>query len=201
MNRFVIADPRLCIGCGTCMAACSAVHRARGLQSHPRLTLIRDEQSTMPIQCHHCEEAPCRKVCPVQAISLREQSVHLDETLCIGCHLCAVACPFGAIASSGSRPVAMASSYDTCMANSLRSANPATAGAEACFGRELLAWVPGIRSIAVKCDLCHFRSDGPACIAACPTRALRLVEAPRRPVPGALAVGSVDREAEQGGRS
>ncbi|MGL4504632.1 MAG: 4Fe-4S binding protein, partial [Aeromonas sobria] len=25
MNRFVIADPKLCIGCGTCMAACSTV--------------------------------------------------------------------------------------------------------------------------------------------------------------------------------
>ena len=37
MNRFVIGDPKDCIGCNTCMAACSEVHKAFGLQSFPRL--------------------------------------------------------------------------------------------------------------------------------------------------------------------
>ena len=31
MNRFVIGDPKDCIGCNTCMAACSEVHKAFGL--------------------------------------------------------------------------------------------------------------------------------------------------------------------------
>ena len=46
MNRFVIADPQLCIGCGTCMAACSTAHKAEGLQTHPRLTVMRHKQAT-----------------------------------------------------------------------------------------------------------------------------------------------------------
>ncbi|VDY32833.1 Hydrogenase-4 component A [Morganella morganii] len=33
MNRFVIADPHLCIGCNTCMAACSETHKQQGLQN------------------------------------------------------------------------------------------------------------------------------------------------------------------------
>ena len=30
--------------------------------------------------------------------------------------------------------------------------------------------------VAVKCDLCYFREEGPACIQVCPTKALSLVE-------------------------
>ncbi|AKA17054.1 4Fe-4S dicluster domain-containing protein [Aeromonas hydrophila] len=175
MNRFVIADPKLCIGCGTCMAACSEVHKAQGLQQAPRLTVMRHEQATMPVQCRHCDDAPCSKVCPVEAIRQTGDCVQLNESLCIGCNLCAVACPFGAIQSSGSRPVAMATSYDTYIPSSIRSSNPSTSAGLRCFGEDLLSWEPGVRSIAVKCDLCEFRTEGPACVDACPSQALKLV--------------------------
>lgn len=92
----------------------------------------------MPVQCRHCEDAPCLKVCPVQAISQVDGAVQLNEGLCIGCNLCAVACPFGAIGSSGSRPVAMASAYDTYIPSTIRSSNPSTAAGQPCFGRDLL---------------------------------------------------------------
>ncbi|HDX8400680.1 TPA: 4Fe-4S dicluster domain-containing protein [Aeromonas dhakensis] len=175
MNRFVIADPKLCIGCGTCMAACSEVHKAQGLQQAPRLTVMRHEQATMPVQCRHCDDAPCSKVCPVEAIRQTGDCVQLNESLCIGCNLCAVACPFGAIQSGGSRPVAVATSYDTYISCSIRSSNPSTSAGLGCFGEDLLSWEPGVRSIAVKCDLCEFRADGPACVGACPSQALKLI--------------------------
>lgn len=175
MNRFVIADPKLCIGCGTCMAACSEVHKAQGLQQAPRLTVMRHEQATMPVQCRHCDDAPCSKVCPVEAIRQTGDCVQLNESLCIGCNLCAVACPFGAIQSGGSRPVAVATSYDTYIPCSIRSNNPSTSAGLGCFGEDLLSWEPGVRSIAVKCDLCEFRAEGPACVDACPSQALKLV--------------------------
>jgi formate hydrogenlyase subunit 2 len=35
--------------------------------------------------------------------------------------------------------------------------------------------VPGIRAVAVKCDLCSFDEQGPACVRTCPTKALILV--------------------------
>lgn len=175
MNRFVIADPKLCIGCGACMAACSEVHKAQGLQQAPRLTVMRHEQATMPVQCRHCDDAPCSKVCPVEAIRQTGDCVQLNESLCIGCNLCAVACPFGAIQSGGSRPVAMATSYDTYIPSSIRSSNPSTSAGLGCFGEDLLSWEPGVRSIAIKCDLCEFRAEGPACVGACPSQALKLV--------------------------
>lgn len=40
----------------------------------------------------------------------------------------------------------------------------------------LLDWTAGVRTVAVKCDLCYFRDDGPKCIEVCPTKALRLVD-------------------------
>lgn len=175
MNRFVIADPTLCIGCGTCMAACSEVHKAQGLQQAPRLTVMRHNQLTMPVQCRHCDDAPCIKVCPVAAITQTEDAVQLNESLCVGCNLCAIACPFGAIQSAGSRPVAMANSYDCYIPCDIRSSNPASAQGLSCFGQDLLHWEPGVRSIAVKCDLCSFHQQGPACVSACPSQALSVV--------------------------
>ncbi len=69
MNRFVMADPQWCTGCKTCLAACSDVHKKQGLQQHPRLALVCTPEQTAPVQCHHCEDAPCQQVCPVNAIS------------------------------------------------------------------------------------------------------------------------------------
>ena len=69
MNRFVIGDPKDCIGCNTCMAACSEVHKAFGLQSFPRLQVMRNDDVTVPILCRHCDDAPCATVCPVHAIT------------------------------------------------------------------------------------------------------------------------------------
>ncbi|WP_086982354.1 4Fe-4S dicluster domain-containing protein [Vibrio aphrogenes] len=174
MKSFVIADPKKCIGCQTCMAACSDVHKKEGLQSHPRLTVIKHKDATAPVMCRHCEDAPCAAVCPVQAITKEEDRILLKETLCVGCTLCAVACPFGAIALDGSRPVAMANSYDTYIPSTPRSSNPSTS-IPSTFGHDILAWEPGVKSIAVKCDLCGFHEEGPACAQVCPTGAIAIV--------------------------
>lgn len=48
MNRFVIADSTLCIGCHTCEAACSETHRQHGLQSMPRLKVMLNEKESAP---------------------------------------------------------------------------------------------------------------------------------------------------------
>ncbi len=118
---------------------------------------------------------PASRCAQVEAIRQTGDCVQLNESLCIGCNLCAVACPFGAIQSGGSRPVAMANSYDTYIPCSIRSSNPSTSAGLRCFGEDLLSWEPGVRSIAVKCDLCEFRAEGPACVSACPSQSLSMV--------------------------
>lgn len=39
----------------------------------------------------------------------------------------------------------------------------------------LLQWNVGQKTVAVKCDLCYFNPEGPACVSACPHKALILV--------------------------
>ncbi len=202
MNRFIIADSQRCIGCGTCMSACSTAHKAVGLQSQPRLRVMRAENATAPVACRHCEDAPCARVCPVNAITREEGQVQLNETVCVGCTLCAIACPFGAIAFNGSRPLDYANSYDTYIPSTVRSSNPSTSS-PVIFGKDILAWEPGVKSIAVKCDLCETRDQGPACVEVCPTKAIVLVEegnmkeaAKSRAEEAAVDVSSVVLEAQ-----
>ncbi|MEM7212622.1 MAG: 4Fe-4S dicluster domain-containing protein, partial [Pseudomonadota bacterium] len=51
-----------------------------------------------PKSCLHCEAAPCVTVCPTGASYKRVEDgiVLVDEDKCIGCGLCAWACPYGA---------------------------------------------------------------------------------------------------------
>jgi len=51
-----------------------------------------------PKSCLHCDDAPCVTVCPTGASHKRSEDgiVLVTEDLCIGCGLCAWACPYGA---------------------------------------------------------------------------------------------------------
>lgn len=170
MNRFVIADPEKCIGCYTCEAACVNVHAQAGLVAYPRLTVTHTATGTMPMQCRNCDDAPCEKVCPVQAITFRDKTVQISESLCIGCKMCALACPFGVITPYGTNPAAEGllsiGSY----------AQPDEPAPEEASLHPILAWTLGQRTVAVKCDTCYFRPEGPECIRVCPTQALHIVD-------------------------
>ena len=52
----------------------------------------------MPKSCLHCEDAPCVTVCPTGASFKRSEDgiVLVNEDDCMGCGLCAWACPYGA---------------------------------------------------------------------------------------------------------
>ena len=178
MNRFVIADPRRCIGCYACIAGCVENHRKAGLQAYPRLYVTHTREGTMPIQCRQCEEPSCLAVCPVHAISMVDGAVRLNESLCIGCKLCALACPFGAIIPGGTPVPALELNIGQyTYVNTPFQAEPMYLRELGLRERlSLLNWQIGQKTVAVKCDLCYFSEAGPACVIACPHKALSLLD-------------------------
>ena len=179
MNSFVIADPKRCIGCYACVAGCVESHHEAGLQAYPRLYIVHTlPAGTMPIQCRHCEEPACAAVCPVKAITCHDNSVALNESLCIGCKMCALACPFGAIIPGGTPiPKFEFNVGQYTYINVPDEVAPMYLREFAIYDRlSILNWNIGQKTVAVKCDLCYFNEDGPACIRACPHKTLSLVD-------------------------
>ena len=185
MNFFVIADSSHCIGCFACQGACVENHRRVGLQAYPRLIVTYTPDGTMPVQCRQCEDAPCAVVCPVKAITHWKNTIRLNEGLCIGCKMCGLACPFGVILPGGT-PLP---SYGFNIGQYSYTNTPYQS--EPMHLREmdqqdflsLLTWHLGQQKVAIKCDLCFFDEQGPACIRACPHKALSLIDDKTHEIP------------------
>ena len=100
MNRLSIVDIQLCVGCQLCMFACNRRYGSGGLAKSA--IMVRSsggfERGFVVITCRACPDPPCLKVCPVDALSLREGGgVILERSKCIGCKLCVDACPVKAV--------------------------------------------------------------------------------------------------------
>lgn len=154
MNYFVIANPDKCIGCRTCMIACVVEHSKENIfykapdeiNFNPKLEVIKTGKVSAPIQCRHCEDAPCIKACPSNGISVVNNVVKVNEDKCIGCKTCMIACPIGAI--------------DIIPIDKI--------GNDKIYCLE--------RMVANKCDLCFSSKEGPQCEKVCPTKAFKIVK-------------------------
>jgi Fe-S-cluster-containing dehydrogenase component len=94
-------DLRKCIGCHACTIACKAEHQIPiGVN---RCWVKTVEQGVFPdtrrfffpVLCNQCDEAPCARICPTNALFKRRDGiVDLHGDACIGCRACMVACPY-----------------------------------------------------------------------------------------------------------
>jgi tetrathionate reductase subunit B len=124
-HRYVyLVDTRKCIGCGSCVRACSQENRVPrhyfrtwveryevSRSGHARVDSpnggmdgfdpqVTDEDVTkaffFPKLCCHCTHTPCVQLCPVGASYRTPDGVILvDDKRCIGCGYCVQACPYG----------------------------------------------------------------------------------------------------------
>jgi hydrogenase-4 component A len=121
----------------------------------------------------------CALVCPVKAITHTSDSIQINESLCIGCKMCALACPFGNILPGGTpMPGLEFTTANYAFINTPLEPDPMYLR-EISYQEQLslLRWNIGQKTVAVKCDLCYFREEGPACVEACPHKALVLIDA------------------------
>lgn len=101
----LVIDLDTCVGCHACSIACKG-----GSTTVPLADAVWPNQVFgyegadggglvhVPRLCQHCEQPDCVTVCPTGASYRRAADgiVLIDAARCIGCRLCAWACPYGA---------------------------------------------------------------------------------------------------------
>jgi len=103
----IVADVSKCLACRGCEIACALAH----VETDDLVTAITREHASpriyiesagglaVPLQCRHCQDAPCVRVCPSGALWRpgEAEPVAVEQEKCIGCAFCVEACPFGVI--------------------------------------------------------------------------------------------------------
>ena len=109
MTQYVIAtDLNRCVGCLACSVACKAINnippgtfwnktlrigpnpKEGGSGQWPDV-----EMYFLTVQCQHCADPECVKVCPTGASHKDENgTVQIDKEKCIGCQFCVMSCPY-----------------------------------------------------------------------------------------------------------
>jgi Fe-S-cluster-containing dehydrogenase component len=91
-------DQSRCIGCQSCVQACSECDTHKGhAMIHLEFADRAHSVQTMPVVCMHCESPTCAEVCPADAIKKTADGVvqTARKQACIACSNCVLACPFG----------------------------------------------------------------------------------------------------------
>ena len=166
----------VCIGCRQCADACHHEnnHDRRTNNSYIRVfemdqggidfekgnadydhAVPREGKYYLPVQCQQCDNAPCVKVCPVQATWKEPDGVVVvDYNWCIGCRYCEAACPYHARRFNWTKPEIPADEINPeqgYLSNRIRP-----------------------QGVVEKCTFCLHRTRKglqPACLEACPTGA------------------------------
>lgn len=166
----------ICVGCRRCAEACHRENNHDRATHNSYIRVFEMDNGTldmahgdatydhpvpakgkyyMPVQCHHCDNAPCTKVCPVEA-TWKEQDgiVVVDYNWCIGCRYCEAACPYHARRFNWKKPEVPASEINPDQGYLSNRVRP--------------------QGVMEKCTFClHRTREGrlPACLEACPTGA------------------------------
>ena len=104
----IVTDLDRCVGCLACSVSCKVINgvpvgnfwnktlrvgpnpKEGGSGQWPDV-----EMYFLNVQCQHCENPECVKVCPTGASQkLPDGTVQVDKEKCIGCQFCAMACPY-----------------------------------------------------------------------------------------------------------
>ena len=122
MKLGLVIDLDTCVGCHACATACKQwnasgitgpltdekpygrdpsgvwFNRVRTFEAEDSPESPGGQAVHFPMSCMHCEDADCVSVCPTGASYKRAEDgiVLVDQEKCMGCNLCAWACPYGA---------------------------------------------------------------------------------------------------------
>ena len=156
--KIVYPKEEACMACRLCEVACITEHskskdtlKAYKKENPAPLSRTLVEEIfpglSVSVMCRHCSDAPCIEACFTSAMHRKPDGRGIvNEPKCVGCWMCIMACPFGVIKRN---------QYSSPLP-------PPYKGGE----------VGGVKvKLSSKCDLCPDRSI-PACVEACPNKAL-----------------------------
>src|SRR6266702_2458010 len=82
----MVIDLAKCDGCGACTVACSKMHFVPPDRQWIKVLRMQESEETAPYffpqPCYHCDNPPCTKVCPVDAIFKGQDGVVLFDNDC-----------------------------------------------------------------------------------------------------------------------
>lgn len=140
MSKGILYDATLCIGCKQCEQACAdknklpyndAIATEQRQSEHKFTVVLAKEDKFMRRMCMNCQDPACASVCPVGAMRKTAAGpVIYEESRCMGCRYCMVACPFGVPKYEWSKALPRVQKCTMC-ADRVAAGKP-TACAEAC---------------------------------------------------------------------
>jgi Fe-S-cluster-containing dehydrogenase component len=106
-HKVLLIDIDNCVRCYSCQVACRQEHGlnfetkskwCQVMTIGPRWIGQELHMDFVPTLCFQCDDPICASLCPVNALSKREDGkVVIDEEACTGCRLCVYGCPYGNI--------------------------------------------------------------------------------------------------------